>query len=61
MLISESAQLMHQPFRVGLSNTYDIVTKAHGGMIAVDSKVDEFSEFVLTLPRNMFAREESRA
>ena len=46
---------------LGLSITYDIVTKAHGGTIAVDSEVDEFTEFVVTLPRGMFANEGSRA
>ena len=46
---------------LGLSITYDIVTKAHGGMIAVDSEVDEFTEFVVTLPRGMFSNEGSRA
>jgi signal transduction histidine kinase len=46
---------------LGLSITYDIVTKAHGGTIAVDSEVDEFTEFVVTLPRGMFASEGSRA
>ncbi len=42
---------------LGLSITYDIVTKAHGGTIAVDSEVDQFTEFVVTLPRNVFASE----
>ena len=46
---------------LGLSITYDIVTKAHGGTIAVDSEVDEFTEFVVTLPRGMFSNEGSRA
>jgi two-component system NtrC family sensor kinase len=36
---------------LGLSITYDIVTKAHGGSIAVDSKVGEYSEFTIRLPR----------
>ena len=40
---------------LGLSITYDIVTKAHGGTISVDSEVDEFTEFVVTLPRRMLA------
>ena len=40
---------------LGLSITYDIVTKAHGGTISVDSVVDEFTEFVVTLPREVFA------
>ena len=36
---------------LGLSLTYDIITKAHGGTIAVDSEVGGFAEFVVTLPR----------
>jgi signal transduction histidine kinase len=36
---------------LGLSITYDIVTKQHGGSIAVDSKVGEYSEFTIRLPR----------
>jgi two-component system NtrC family sensor kinase len=41
---------------LGLSITYDIVTKQHGGTITVDSEVDEFTEFVVTLPRQMFTK-----
>jgi two-component system, NtrC family, sensor kinase len=37
---------------LGLSITYDIVTQQHGGSIAVDSKVREYSEFTVRLPRN---------
>ena len=37
---------------LGLSITYDIVTQQHGGSIAVDSKVGEYSEFTIRLPRN---------
>jgi two-component system NtrC family sensor kinase len=37
---------------LGLSITYDIVTKAHGGSIAVDSTVGEYSEFTIRLPRS---------
>jgi signal transduction histidine kinase len=40
---------------LGLSITYDIVTKQHGGAIAVDSEVDEFTEFTITLPRQVAA------
>ena len=36
---------------LGLSITYDIVTQQHGGSIAVDSKVGEYSEFTIQLPR----------
>jgi signal transduction histidine kinase len=46
---------------LGLSITYDIVTKAHGGTITVDSEIDDFTEFVVTLPRVMFTNEGSRA
>jgi PAS domain S-box-containing protein len=35
---------------LGLSITYDIVTQQHGGSIAVDSKVGEYSEFAIRLP-----------
>ena len=45
---------------LGLSITYDIVTKQHGGTITVDSEVDAFTEFVVTLPRQMFANGGSR-
>jgi two-component system NtrC family sensor kinase len=37
---------------LGLSMSYDIVTQQHGGSISVDSKVGEFSEFTVRLPRN---------
>jgi two-component system NtrC family sensor kinase len=37
---------------LGLSLSYDIVVKGHGGNITVDTKQDEFTEFSLTLPLN---------
>ena len=37
---------------LGLSITYHIVTQQHGGSIAVDSTVGEYSEFTMRLPRN---------
>ena len=37
---------------LGLSISYDIVTQRHGGTITVDSKVGEYSEFTIRLPRN---------
>ena len=36
---------------LGLSINWDIVTQQHGGTIAVDSRVGEFTEFALRLPR----------
>ena len=36
---------------LGLSIAYDIVTQQHGGTIEVDSRVDEFTEFTICLPR----------
>jgi two-component system NtrC family sensor kinase len=36
---------------LGLSITYDIVTQQHGGTIAVDSEVGDYSEFTIRLPR----------
>ena len=37
---------------LGLSISYDIVTQQHGGTITVDSRVDEFTEFTIRLPRS---------
>jgi two-component system, NtrC family, sensor kinase len=37
---------------LGLSMTHDIIVKQHGGRIDVDTKVGEFTEFIITLPRN---------
>jgi two-component system NtrC family sensor kinase len=36
---------------LGLSISYDIVTQEHGGTITVDSRVGEFTEFTVRLPR----------
>jgi signal transduction histidine kinase len=36
---------------LGLSMSYDIITQQHGGTISVDSKVGDFSEFRVRLPR----------
>ena len=35
---------------LGLSLSYDIAVKGHGGSITVDSKENEFTEFTVTLP-----------
>ena len=37
---------------LGLSISYDIVTQEHGGTIAVDSQIGEFTEFTIRLPRD---------
>jgi GAF domain-containing protein len=41
---------------LGLSISYDIVTQQHGGTITVDSRVGEFTEFTVRLPRTYRAR-----
>jgi len=35
---------------LGLSLTYDMVVKGHGGSITVDSREGEYTEFIITLP-----------
>jgi len=35
---------------LGLSLTYDMVVKGHGGKIEVNTKEGEFTEFTITLP-----------
>ena len=37
---------------LGLSLSYDIVTKGHSGTIEVESEPGQFTEFILTLPKN---------
>jgi signal transduction histidine kinase len=41
---------------LGLSMTYDIVVKQHGGRIDVDTEPGAFTEFIITLPRGSEAR-----
>jgi hypothetical protein len=36
---------------LGLSMTYDIVTKQHGGTIAIESELGAYTEFTFTNPR----------
>jgi signal transduction histidine kinase/HAMP domain-containing protein len=36
---------------LGLSISYDIIVQGHGGTITVDSRPNEFTEFILRLPR----------
>jgi two-component system, NtrC family, sensor kinase len=37
---------------LGLSITHDIIVKQHGGRIDVETRLGEFTEFIITLPRN---------
>jgi signal transduction histidine kinase len=41
---------------LGLSISYEIVTKQHRGTIEVSSAVDEFTEFIVRLPRDLGAK-----
>ena len=45
---------------LGLSLSYDIVVKQHGGQLTVDSEPGSFTEFTVTLPRQMVAAEGDR-
>src|ERR1700733_2960216 len=40
---------------LGLSISYEIITKQHGGTIEVSSRVGDFTEFVVCLPRGLGA------
>jgi signal transduction histidine kinase len=46
---------------LGLSISYDIVVQQHGGTITVDSRVNDFTEFTIRLPRNEPAASTSTA
>src|SRR5207253_11288676 len=46
---------------LGLSISYDIVVQQHGGAIAVDIRLGEFTEFTVRLPRSLRAAEPSAA
>jgi signal transduction histidine kinase len=35
---------------LGLSLSYDIITKEHRGDLTVDSRINEFTEFTISLP-----------
>jgi len=37
---------------LGLSMTYDIIVRQHGGTIRVDTEPGVFTEFIVTLPRS---------
>ena len=36
---------------LGLSLSYDIVTKVHGGELKFESEEGEFTEFIITIPK----------
>ena len=44
---------------LGLSISWDIITQQHGGTITADSRVDEFTEFTIRLPRAHLATGEA--
>jgi signal transduction histidine kinase len=46
---------------LGLSISWDIVTQQHGGTIAVDSGLGEFTEFTIRLPRRQITTTEKAA
>jgi PAS domain S-box-containing protein len=41
---------------LGLSISHDIIVKQHGGKIDIETVPNEFTEFIVTLPREPFAR-----
>jgi signal transduction histidine kinase/methyl-accepting chemotaxis protein len=45
---------------LGLSISYDIIVQQHGGTIAVDGRLNEFTEFVIRLPRKRAPDEKPR-
>ena len=40
---------------LGLSLSYDIIVKRHAGSLTVDSRIGDFTEFTIVLPRRMTA------
>jgi signal transduction histidine kinase len=46
---------------LGLSLSYDIIVKQHGGQLTVDSPPNEFAEFQIILPRRTAANEGGHA
>ena len=46
---------------LGLSLSHDIVVKQHNGQLTVDSQIDNFTEFTITLPRRIAAGDGGRA
>ncbi|HEX8356028.1 MAG TPA: ATP-binding protein [Segetibacter sp.] len=59
-VVNELLDKIYQPFfttkpsgegtGLGLSLSYDIITKGHGGEIKVETKEGEGAEFIITLP-----------
>lgn len=46
---------------LGLSMCYDIVVQQHQGDIRIESEPDEFTEFIITLPRHTFGPDDDRS
>ena len=46
---------------LGLSMTHDIIVKQHGGRIDVETKLGEFTEFIITLPRDNRAADDKES
>jgi signal transduction histidine kinase len=44
-----------KPTGIGLSLSFDLIAKPHGGTLVADSEPGEFTEFVIPLPRAMAA------
>ena len=44
---------------LGLSLSYDIITKMHGGDIRVESREGEYAEFIIRLPYSTAPRPET--
>jgi two-component system NtrC family sensor kinase len=38
---------------LGLSLSYDIITQEHKGQIQIDTQEGEYTEFIITIPRNI--------
>ena len=45
---------------LGLSLSYEIIVQQHKGSISIDTKPDEFTEFIMTLPKNLTISNKSK-
>jgi signal transduction histidine kinase len=70
-IVSDALEKIFEPFfttkpagegtGLGLSLSYDIVVKQHGGQLMVDSRPNEFTEFRISLPRRLATSEGASA